>query len=171
MPMTSPLTRLDQRFSDPGAVATGWDQTRQALEAAQLFWITTVRADGRPHVTPLVAVWTDGALYFTTGPAEQKAVNLRTNPHVVLTTGCNRWDGGLDVVLEGEAVRVTDEDLLKHLAEVWTTKWDGRWQFSVRDGAFEDDGSASHVHSVTPAKIFAYAKGDPFGQTRHRFDA
>jgi hypothetical protein len=90
---------------------------------------------------------------------------------VVLTTGCNRWDGGLDVVLEGEAVRVTDEDLLKHLAEVWTTKWDGRWQFTVRDGAFEDDGSASHVHSVTPAKIFAYAKGDPFGQTRHRFDA
>ena len=168
--MTTPLTTLNPQFSSPEAIAAGWDETRRLLEEAELFWITTVRADGRPHVTPLVAVWSDGALYFTTGPAEQKAVNLRANPHVVLTTGCNRWDGGLDVVVEGEAARVTDEDLLKHLAEVWTTKWDGRWQFTVRDGAFEDDGSASHVHSVTPAKIFAYAKGDPFGQTRHRFD-
>lgn len=25
------------------------------------------------------------------------------------------------------------------------------------------------VFSVTPVKVFAYAKGDPFGATRHRF--
>lgn len=37
-----------------------------------------MRADGRPHVTPLVAVWLDGAPHFSTGPAEQKAVNLST---------------------------------------------------------------------------------------------
>jgi len=30
-------------------------------------------------------------------------VNLATNPHVVLITGCNRWDEGLDVMVEGEA--------------------------------------------------------------------
>ena len=166
--MTTPVTTLDQRFSSPEAVAAGWDETRRVLEQAELFWITTVRADGRPHVTPLVAVWADGALHFHTGPGEQKAVNLRTNPYVVLTTGCNRWDAGLDVVVEGEAVRVTDEDTLKRLAEVWATKWDGRWQLTVRDGAFHDFGP-SHVYSVTPAKIFAHAKGDPFGQTRHRF--
>jgi hypothetical protein len=35
---------------------------------------------------------------------------------VVLTTGCNRWNEGLDVVVEGEAVRVTDEEMLKRLA-------------------------------------------------------
>jgi nitroimidazol reductase NimA-like FMN-containing flavoprotein (pyridoxamine 5'-phosphate oxidase superfamily) len=169
--MTTPVTTLDPQFSSPDATAAGWDETRRVLTEAELFWITTVRADGRPHVTPLVAVWTDGALYFTTGPAEQKAVNLRTNPYVVLTTGCNRWDGGLDVVLEGEATRVTDEDLLKHLAEVWVTKWDGRWQYIVRDGAFQHHDFPVHAYSVTPAKIFAHAKGDPFGQTRHRFDA
>jgi len=73
------------------------------------------------------------------------------------------------VVLEGEAVRVTDEDTLKHLAEVWATKWDGRWQLTVRDGAFEAFGNPSHVYSVAPVKIFAHAKGDPFGQTRHTF--
>ena len=135
--MSMPVTALDERFSDPRAVATGWDETRRALDEAELFWITTVRPDGRPHVTPLVAVWLDGALYFCTGDTEQKAVNLAANPHVILTMGCNRWDGGLDVVLEGNAVQVTDDDLLRRLAEAWTAKWDGRWQFQVRDGCFQ----------------------------------
>src|ERR1700756_1897660 len=115
--MTTPQTSLDQRFSEPGAVATEWDEARRALEAAELFWITTVRADGRPPVTPLVAVGLDGALHFSTGETEQKAVNLRTNPHVILTTGRNDWDKGLDLVVEGDAVRVTDEDTLRLLAQ------------------------------------------------------
>jgi predicted pyridoxine 5'-phosphate oxidase superfamily flavin-nucleotide-binding protein len=50
--MITPVTTLDERYSDPEAVATGWDETRRALDAAQVFWISTVRADGRPHVTP-----------------------------------------------------------------------------------------------------------------------
>ena len=170
--MTSPLTSLDQRFSDPDAVATGWEQTRQALEAAQLFWITTVRADGRPHVTPLVAVWTDDTLYFCTGAEEQKAVNLRANPHVVLTTGCNGWEDGLDVMVEGEAVRVTGAEELKPLAEAWRTKWDGRWQFEVGDSGFGDPGEDAQglVYAVRPAKVLAFTKG-AFSHTSHRFPA
>jgi hypothetical protein len=54
--MTMPVTTLDQRFSDPAATAASWDETSKALESAGVFWISTVRADGRPHVTPLVAV-------------------------------------------------------------------------------------------------------------------
>ena len=97
--MTTPVTTIDQRFSAPDAVAVSWDETRTALEQAELFWITTVRADGRPHATPLVAVWADGALHFHTGPEEQKALNLRANPHVLLITGCNQWNTGLDVIV------------------------------------------------------------------------
>jgi hypothetical protein len=63
--MTDPVSsRLDTRFSNPGAVATGGDETLRALEQAELFWVTTVRSDGRPRTTPLVAVWSDGALHF-----------------------------------------------------------------------------------------------------------
>ena len=138
--MNEPDTTLDQRFSDPDATPAGWDETRRMLEEAQLSWICTVRADGRPHLTPLVAVWLDGALYFCTGAGEQKAVNLRGNPHVLLLTGCHRWDEGLDVVAEGDAVRVTDDALLTRLAQAWAGKWDGQWQFQVRDGAFEQPG-------------------------------
>lgn len=167
--MNTPVTTLDRRYSDPDAAATEWDATRRALEAAELFWISTVRADGRPHVTPLVAVWADAAVYFCTGEAEQKFANLRANPHVVLTTGCNRWDDGLDVVVEGDAFRVSDEGTLKRLAAAWAGKWDGRWQFAVRDGAFHHHAGAAIVFAVRPVKIYAYAKGDRFGATRHLF--
>jgi len=167
--MREPVTELDTRFSDHDAVATGWDQTRRLLESAELFWICTVRADGRPHVTPLVAVWLDDAIYFSTGAAEQKGVNLRANPHVVLTTGRNDWDAGVDVMVEGEAVQVTDDDLLGRLAEAWTAKWDGRWRYQARDGGFRQErGGTALVYAVRPAKVLAFGKGG-FSHTRHRF--
>jgi general stress protein 26 len=167
--MKPPETNLDRRFSDPDAVATEWAETRRMLERAELFWISTVRADGRPHVTPLVAVWLEDAIHFTTGPTEQKAVNLRGNPNVILMTGCNEWNRGLDIVVEGKAIQITDHDLLGRLAASWATKWDGRWHFEVRDGAFEHEGGGvALVFSVTATKIFAFAKGT-FAQTRHRF--
>jgi general stress protein 26 len=169
--MSSPVTTFDERYSDPAATATGWDETRRALEEAELFWVSTVRADGRPHVTPVVAAWAEGAIWFSTGAGEQKFLNLRANPHVVLTTGCNRWDGGLDVVVEGDAVQVTDDAVLSRVAAAFTTKWDGRWQWTARDGAFRgSDGTGEALaFSVTPTKVFAHAKGDPFGATTHRF--
>jgi hypothetical protein len=45
--VSTPDAILDPRFSDPAATAAGWDETRRALEDAQLSWICTVRADGR----------------------------------------------------------------------------------------------------------------------------
>jgi nitroimidazol reductase NimA-like FMN-containing flavoprotein (pyridoxamine 5'-phosphate oxidase superfamily) len=167
--MSDPLTRIDTRFSQPDTAATSWSETRRALEAAELFWITTVRADTRPHVTPLVAVWLDDALYFCTGGTEQKAMNLRANNHVVLTTGCNSWIDGLDVMVEGDAVAVTDDFMLTRLAEAWTHKWDGRWQYQVRDGRFYDpDGGDPLVFAVSPSKVMAFGKGT-FTHTTHRF--
>src|SRR5437763_11031358 len=112
-----PVPELDARFSAPDAVATPWEHTRRAIAEAELFWISTVRADGRPHVTPLPAVWQDDALYFCTGAAEQKGVNLARNSHCTLTTGSNTWKAGLDLVVEGEARRITDETRLRRLAD------------------------------------------------------
>lgn len=163
-----PETELDLRFSEPGAVATDWATTRAALEAAQLSWLTTVRADGRPHVTPLVSVWLDDAAYFGTGPDEQKALNLAGNSAVVLTTGCSTWDRGLDVMLEGRAVRVTDRATLERLAEAWATKWDGQWQYEATDEGLHHESGTAHVFRVAPDKVLAFGKGT-FSHTRHRF--
>jgi general stress protein 26 len=166
--MNEPTTTLDDRFSDPGGAPTSWDETVRTLEEAELFWITTVRADGRPHMSPLVAVWLDDALHFSTGADEQKAVNLRANPHVLLMTGCNQWDRGLDVVVEGEAIQATDDATLKRLADEWRSKWDGRWKFKARDGSFHHEAGTALVFSVAPTKVLTFSKGT-FTHTRHRF--
>lgn len=168
--MDEPTTELDERFSDPGTRATSWAEAREVLEGAQISWISTVREDGRPHVTPLVAVWLEGALHFCTGAGEQKALNLAHHPHVVLSTGCDRWDEGLDVMVEGEAERVTDRATLDRLAAAWAAKWDGRsWRYQVSDEGFhhEGDDGLVPVFAVRPTKVLAFGKGT-FTHTRHR---
>jgi hypothetical protein len=127
---------------------------------------------------PLLAVWMDDALYFCTGPDECMAKNLVRNPHCILTTGCNALDEGVDVAVEGEAVRVTDEAKLGRVAEGYLSKYGNDWRFVVRDGAFyHDSGSvreteytgAAWVYEVSPKKVFGFGKGELLSQTRWRF--
>jgi general stress protein 26 len=131
-----PTAHLDSRFSTPGAGPVAWEEVQRGLGEADLFWVVTVRADGRPHVTPLLAVVLDDVLHFCTGPTEQKAKNLATNPHCSLLTGNGTRLEGLDLVVEGTAVRVTDESLLRRLADEWVRKYGQDWRFEVVDGAF-----------------------------------
>jgi general stress protein 26 len=178
MSTAEPTAELDERFSSAGATPRPWSEVVNALEQAEIFWLSTVRRDGRPHVTPLPAMWLDGSLHLCTGPGEQKAKNLETNPHCVLTTGTDRYRSGLDVVVEGSAVRVTDEPLLKRLAAMWESKLN--WPFEVAAGAFRERTSeiagaefdargTAYVFAVAPAKVLAFGKGEPFSQTRYRF--
>jgi PPOX class probable F420-dependent enzyme len=160
---------LDSRFSDPEAGPTPWAEAAQALEQAELYWITTVRADGRPHVTPLIGVVQDEVVHFCTGLGEQKARNLEHSPRVALTTGNNDWARGLDVVVEGTAVRITDRDALQRLADAYVEKYGEVWRFEVGDDAFRhgDEGAAA-VFRIEPDKVMAFAK-EPHAQTTYRF--
>lgn len=168
MTTADPVSELDARFSDAGAVPTPWEDVRRTIDRAELFWISTVRADGRPHVSPLPAVWQDDRLHFCTGAAEQKGVNLACNDRCALTTGNNAWKEGLDVVIEGHAQRVMDEARLQRLADAWKSKYHGDWHFDVAGGAFQGEGGEALVFEVVPTKVLAFAKGD-FAQTCFRF--
>ena len=172
-----PVAELDPRFSSEDAAPREWAEVRRHLDGAEVYWISTVRPDGRSHVTPLLGVWLEGALYFCTGPEERKAKNVVRNPNCVLTTGCNALDEGLDVVVEGEASRVTDGARLRRVADAYLSKYGDDWRFAVRDGAFyhdpgslrETDTGAAWVYEVSPKKVFGFGKGEPFSQTRWRF--
>ena len=52
---------IDPRYGDASATAPPWNTVERLLTDAQLYWIVTVRTDGRPHAVPLVGVWYDGA--------------------------------------------------------------------------------------------------------------
>jgi general stress protein 26 len=165
---SEPAPEQDIRFGDPTSPPTPWSATLEVLEASELFWISTVRTDGRPHVTPLPAIWHDDRLHFCTGLHEQKARNLEQNQHVALTTGGNRWKEGLDVVVEGTVGRVVDGARLQSLADLWRGKYSGDWDFAVEGDVFVQGGSAAAVFEVVPTKVLAFAKGQ-FAQTRYRF--
>jgi general stress protein 26 len=170
MPTMEPPAVLDPRFSMEDAAPTAWSEARARLEAAEVYWLSTVRPDGRPHVTPLIAVWRDGSLFFCTGSDERKARHLARNPHCILTTGSNALDEGLDVVVEGDAVKVSDDAKLQPIADAYEAKYGSDWHFTVRDGAFHHDAGEALVYEVAPATAFGFRKGE-YSQTRWHFGA
>jgi Pyridoxamine 5'-phosphate oxidase len=165
-----PTTELEPQFSADGATATPWPEAESQLKAAKAYWISTVRPDGRPHVTTIAAVWLDGALHFTTGAGERKAKNLEHNTNCVITTGSAEF-AGLDIVVEGAAARVTDAARLGRLAAAYISKYDRMFVFHVRDGNLRIEGSedAALAFEVRPTKAFGFGKGESFSQTRWRF--
>ena len=167
MPGAQPSAQVDSRFSEPGAGPTSWPDALHVLERAELYWLTTVRADGRPHVTPLIGVLQEEAMHFCTGLREQKARNLEGHQHIALTTGVNTWAQGLDVVVEGTAARVTDQHALQRLADAYEAKYGSDWHFDVGDGVFGSGDEAAAVFRIEPAKVLAFAK-EPHAQTTYR---
>jgi general stress protein 26 len=171
------IGEIDPRYGDPSATPPPWPDIERLLTRAQLYWIVTVRTDGRPHAVPLVGVWHDGAFAFCTGAEEQKQRNLDANPSVAVTTGstgAGGWSTGTDVVVEGTAVRVTDPPALRELAAAWSAKYGDDWRFEVRGEEFVElsrSGGATEggarVYRVAPAKVLAFGGGH--GQTRYRF--
>lgn len=159
---------LDGRYSDPGAIATPWEETAQVLADAEMFTLTTVRPDGRPHVVPLLALWDRGVLHVMTGLEEQKHRNLRHSPLVTVTTTTgNRFVEGLDVTVEGEARRVTDERRLEELAAAWPRRFGHSWQFEVRDGSFWHEPGEVRVFAIAPVVVRTFTRG-PYRQTTYR---
>ena len=167
---------VSPQYGNAAATAPPWEDIDQRLTDAALYWIATVRADGRPHAVPLCGVWQDGAFWFCTGDAEQKMRNLDHDAHVVVMAGplgADGWSVGKDIAVEGVAEPVSDEQVLQGLADAWHTKYDGDWEFEVRDHRFvevtnQGDGSGGAVlFRVRPSKVLVF--GDEHGQTTYRF--
>jgi general stress protein 26 len=165
-----PVATIDTRFSADDETAVAWAVAEPQLAAAEIYWLATLRHGRGPHVTPLIAVWFDGTLWFCTGPAEQKAVNLAADAHCSLTSGTNRIDSGLDIVVEGVAEVVSDEAVLRSVANLYREKYGEDWAFSVQDGAFFGGGGRALVFRVRPRVAFGFSKGS-FSQTRWRFQS
>jgi hypothetical protein len=100
--------------------------------------------------------------------AEVADVLSKSNPRCILTTGTSQLRSGLDVVVEGTAVRVTGTAQLRRLAAMWKSKLD--WDFEVTGEVFGDaDGRQGLVFGVTPVKVLSFGKS-PYTQTRYSFN-
>ncbi len=78
-------------------------------------WLTTIDADGGPHVTAVGAVWIDGAFWFQTGARTRKARNLARDSRCALAVSTHDFD----LVVEGTAGKVRDPALVAAAASQW----------------------------------------------------
>jgi pyridoxine/pyridoxamine 5'-phosphate oxidase len=158
-----------------------WSRALQQLEATsretvtetetpRTYWLSTVRPDGRPHLAGVGALWVDGKFYFTSGSGTRKSRNLTANPNCALSMALP----GLDLVVEGRATKVTDQQTLERLAERYAAQG---WPARASDGAITAEFSAPsagpppwNLYAVTPMTAFGVATVKPYGATRWRFD-
>ena len=100
-----------------GNQALPWGRARDDLAGRgaspdATFFLGTIGPDGKPHAAGVGAVWHFGDLYFTSGPAMRKSRDLAANPACTVSVRL----GGIDLVLEGSATRVTDGPTLETIA-------------------------------------------------------
>jgi hypothetical protein len=150
-----------------------WSRALEALESGhptQTTFLATTRPDGRPHVAGVGAVWDSGKVYFVSGAGTRKSRNVAHDAHCAIAMPYT----GIDLVVEGRAERVTDDETLQRLAKRYA---DGGWPATVKDGAFTHEYSAPSagpppwdLYAVTPTTVFGVLAAEPGGATRWRFD-
>jgi nitroimidazol reductase NimA-like FMN-containing flavoprotein (pyridoxamine 5'-phosphate oxidase superfamily) len=150
------------RVSDE--LAAGWTSAETPR------FLGTVRPDGRPHSAGIGAAYHDDELYFVSGPETQKSRNLAANSACTMSFRL----ATLDVVLEGDAERITDSETLETVAAQYR---EVGWPAEVEGDTFTAPFSAPsagpppwHVYRVRVHTVFAVAHGEPHGATRWRFD-
>jgi hypothetical protein len=169
--MADPKAELDPTYSAPGASPTPWSEARRVLEEARVYWLATVRPDGRPHVTTIAGILLDDTLLFATSAPEVKAANLARNAHAIITAGASVMTG-LDVVVEGVAERVHDESTLLAAAEAYRVRYDDLFLYVVQGTELRqaDADEIVLLFRLRPVKAFGFRKGGhDFSQTRWRF--
>jgi PPOX class probable F420-dependent enzyme len=155
-------TRLDQGVSQ--APGTGGPNRHTC-------WLATINPDGSPHVTGIGAMWVDEAFWFETGDSTRKGRNLVRDPRCTLSVATHDFD----LVVEGDAQKVTDPPTVAAMAERWAAAgWPAR--VDETGTALTADFSAPSagpppwfVYRIAPRTATGLLTIEPGGATRWRF--
>jgi hypothetical protein len=123
-----------------------WEWALDRLAASRNYWISTTRADGRPHAMPVWGVVHDGTLWFGTGGV--KAENMQRTGRLV----AHAESGDECVILEG---RVEQRDVTDALRDAYEAKYDHRPE-------------QPRMRAVRPTLAFAWRERD-YPQSATRF--
>jgi hypothetical protein len=164
-----------------GLPPVDWDAIADKLQAgsapapdahnAKSTWLTTINEDGSPHVTPVGAIWIDGAYWFQTGATTRKHHNVERDPRCAIAASIL----DADVVVEGTAARVTDPAAIARAAQAWA---DGGWPaepdpsgtgITAPFNAPRQGPPPWHVYRITPRSAVVALGTEPGGLTRFEF--
>jgi Pyridoxamine 5'-phosphate oxidase len=164
-----------------GLPPVDWGEVVEKLDAgstprpdaanASTTWLSTVNADGSPHVTAVGALWMDGAFWFQTGAGTRKGRNVARDPRCSVAVSIR----DADVVIEGDAARVTEPAALARIAKAWA---DSGWPAEPDDSGtgitapFNAPSQGSppwNVYRIEPRSAIVVSATEPGGLTRFRF--
>jgi hypothetical protein len=133
-----------------------WSHAHDRLEEARYYWLTTSRADGRPHATPLWGAWIDQALFLDGSPTTRWARNIAANP-----SACIHLESGSNaVILEGVVDEVVTEEMLgARIVDGWMRKY----------GRLEPKPAVSGMFRFRPHTARAWSTETLEDGTRWRF--
>jgi pyridoxamine 5'-phosphate oxidase-like protein len=148
-----------------------WQDAQARLPKDGWSWLATVRPDARPHVMPVLAVWSGSRIYFCSKDTARKSQNLAENDHCVITYETD----DLHLIVEGHARKVGDEATLRRVSDAFKTAYD--WptvvtgdKLDAQYGAPTSGGPPYDVFEVTPTKAFGLpVDGETLTPTRWRF--
>ena len=134
-------------------------------------WLTTINADGSPHMNGVGALWLDGAFWFETGETSRKGRNIARDPRCSLALSMDEYD----LVVEGDATKVTDRATVAEMAQRWAAEG---WPAEVDDSGIALTAPFSapsagpppwHVYKLTPRRGTALMTVEPGGASRFTF--
>lgn len=165
------VTNLDIYGSD----ALPWSRPRDLMPESFTkmetpVFLGTAGPDGRPHAAGIGAAWHDGEIYFTSGPGTRKSRNLAANPACSISVRLP----GIDLVLEGEAHRVTDAETVEQVtahyaAEGWPAEPDGEGGITAPFSAPSAGPPPWHLYRFAIRTAVGVAHAEPYGATRWTF--
>ncbi len=139
-----------------------WGHVERRLRNSRSYWLSTTRADGRPHARPVWGVWREGSLWFGTSQDSQKGRNLAAEPYLVA-----HLESADDVtILEGEVEIVRDRAVADPVVAAYAQKF----SMGVQELAFDlDSETGGALYRLTPMIVHAWLEG-AFEQTQSRWE-
>jgi hypothetical protein len=134
-------------------------------------WLSTINDDGSPHVTAVGGLWVDGTFWFQTGTRTRKGRNVARDPRCSVAVSIR----DADVVVEGDAVRVTEPSALARIARAWA---DQGWPAELDESGsgitapFNAPSQGSppwNVYRIEPRSAIVVSSTEPGGLTRFGF--
>jgi hypothetical protein len=129
-------------------------------------WLTTTNADGSPHVRPVGVVSVGGTWYFSSGLGTRKSRNLARNSRCAVSIATHPFD----IVIEGQAERVTDAAELQAVAAAFAAEgWPARVSGDALTAEFSAPSAGPppwHAYRVVPARVYALGTTEPYGAAR-----
>ena len=129
-----------------------WAEVDAALASTRTYWVSTVRANGLPHITPIWGAWVGGELFIEGGADTLWATNLARSSAV--SVGADQ--GSIQMIVRGTA---THTHVLAALRSRIADGYDAKYPYRPEGEEF---------WSIRPGTVLAWTM-DHFATSPTRF--